>query len=71
MNDRKKLLLKMYDQMFNDINSHGIVVWQSIGVVVGAFAIFALVEKNIVTIYLNDIGDNHETLRREIYNKGE
>jgi hypothetical protein len=38
----------MYDQMFNDINTHILVVWQSVGVVVGALAIFALVEKNII-----------------------
>ena len=47
---RKDFLLKMYDQMFNDINTHILVVWQSIGVLVGAFAIFALAEKEIVTI---------------------
>ena len=46
--DRKEFLLKMYDQMFNDINTHILVVWQSVGVVVGAFAVFALVEKNII-----------------------
>lgn len=42
---REDLLLKMYDQMFNDINRHIMVVWQSVGVLVGAFAVFALVEK--------------------------
>jgi hypothetical protein len=47
---RQKLLLQMYDQLFNDINTHIIVVWQSVGVLVGAFAILALVEKNIITI---------------------
>ena len=48
--DRREFLLKMYDQMFNDINTHILVVWQSVGVVVGAFAVFALVEKNIIAI---------------------
>ena len=43
--DRKEFLLKMYDQMFNDINTHILVVWQSVGVVVGAFAVFALARK--------------------------
>ena len=38
------------NQMFNDINRHIMVVWQSIGVLIGAFAIFALVEKNIVSL---------------------
>jgi len=50
MNNRDELLLKMYDQMFNDINRHIMVVWQSIGVLVGAFAIFALVEKKVITL---------------------
>lgn len=50
MTVREELLLKMYDQMFNDINRHIMVVWQSIGVVVGAFAIFALVEKKVVSL---------------------
>jgi hypothetical protein len=40
----------MYDQMFNDINTHILVVWQSVGVLVGAFAIFALTEKQIITV---------------------
>lgn len=50
MTNRKELLLKMYDQMFNDINRHIMVVWQSIGVLIGAFAIFALVEKKVVSL---------------------
>jgi hypothetical protein len=50
MSNREELLLKMYDQMFGDINRHIIVVWQSIGVLVGAFAILALVEKNVVPL---------------------
>ncbi len=47
---REDLLLKMYDQLFNDINRHITVIWQSISVVVGAFAVFALVEKKVVTL---------------------
>ncbi len=47
---RNELLLKMYDQLFNDINTHIIVIWQSISVVIGAFAVFALVEKGIMPI---------------------
>ncbi|MGA2431428.1 MAG: hypothetical protein ABSH13_23230 [Candidatus Acidiferrum sp.] len=47
---RKEFLLRMYDQMFNDIDTHILVVWQSVGVVVGAFAVFALVEKNVIPI---------------------
>jgi hypothetical protein len=40
----------MYDQMFNDINTHILVVWQSVGVLIGAFAIFALTEKQVITL---------------------
>jgi hypothetical protein len=40
----------MYDQMWNNINRHILVVWQSIGVLVGALAIFALIEKNIISL---------------------
>lgn len=47
---RQELLLKMYDQMFNDIDRHILVVWQSIGVLIGAFAVFALVESNIIPL---------------------
>lgn len=49
-NERKELLLKMYDQMFSDINRHILVVWQSVAVVIGAFAVFALAEKQIIPI---------------------
>jgi len=50
--DRKQFLLHMYDQMFNDINTHIIVVWQSVGTLVGAVALFALVEKEILPLDL-------------------
>jgi hypothetical protein len=50
--DRQELLLKMYDQLFNDINRHIVVIWQSISVLIGAFAIFALVGKNIISMDL-------------------
>jgi len=48
--DRTALLLKMYDQMFNDINRHIAVLWQSVTVLAGAFAVFGLVEKNVLPI---------------------
>ena len=51
-NDRNEFLVHMYDQMFNDINTHILVVWQSIAVVVGALAVFGLVEKQVITIDL-------------------
>jgi hypothetical protein len=51
MNDeRKEFLVQMYNQMFNDINRHIMVVWQSITVLISAFAIFTLVEKQILTL---------------------
>src|SRR5579862_1199611 len=50
--DRSDFLLKMYDQMFNDINTHILVVWQSVAVVVGAFAVFAIVEKAVISVDL-------------------
>ena len=52
MDDRREFLLEMYRQMFADINRHMTVVWQAVSVVVGAFAILALVEKNIIPIDL-------------------
>lgn len=52
MDSREELLLRMYDQLFNDINRHITIIWQSISVVVGAFAVFALVEKKIISIDL-------------------
>ncbi len=42
--------MRVYDQLFNDINRHIVVVWQCVGVVVGAFAVLALVEKKIVPL---------------------
>lgn len=50
MDDRRTFLLEMYRQMFADINRHMTVVWQSVSVLIGAFALFALVEKQIVSI---------------------
>jgi hypothetical protein len=50
--NRAALLLKMYDQMFSDINRHILVVWQSIGVVIAAFAVFSLTEKHTISIHV-------------------
>ncbi len=47
---RQDLLLRMYDQMFNDINRHITVVWQPITVVFGSLALFASGTKNIISI---------------------
>jgi len=47
---RHELLLKMYDQMFNDINRHILTVWQTIGTIAGAVALLGLVEKRVVSM---------------------
>ena len=47
---RLDFLLAMYAQLMNDINRHIVVVWQSVGVLFGAFAVFALVEKKILSL---------------------
>lgn len=50
MDDRKTFLMEMYRQMFSDINRQMTVVWQAVSVVVGAFALLALVEKAIIPL---------------------
>lgn len=50
MDDRKTFLLEMYRQMFADIDRQMTVVWQAVSIVLGAFALLALVEKNIVPL---------------------
>ena len=50
--ERRAFLLHMYDQLFNDINRHLTVIWQSVGVLLGAFAVFSLVEKGILSFDL-------------------
>jgi len=47
---RYQLLLKMYDQMFNDINRHILTVWQTIGTLASAVALLGLVDKRVVSI---------------------
>src|SRR5258706_3950554 len=50
MQDRRdEFLIEVYRQMLNDINRHILVVWQSVGVLVSAFAFLSLVEKNVVS----------------------
>lgn len=46
---RETFLLQMYQQMWNNINRHILIVWQSVGVLGGAFAVSALVEKQILS----------------------
>jgi len=47
---RRELLLRMYDQLFNDINRHILVVWQSVATLLGSVAVFALVEKELIGV---------------------
>ncbi len=50
MDNREEFLIKMYEQMFNDIDRHHKLVWQVIGVLIGSFAFFALSGKGIIPI---------------------
>lgn len=52
MTKREEFLIKMYEQMFNDIDRHHKIVWQVIGVLIGSFAFIALAEKEIIPIDL-------------------
>jgi hypothetical protein len=47
---RSEFLIAMYNQMMNDINRHIVVVWQSVSVLVGAFAAWSLIEKKIISL---------------------
>lgn len=47
---RDEMLLRMYGQMFDDIKTQTQVVWQSVTVLAGAFALLSLVEKNIMPL---------------------
>jgi len=47
---RSQFLIEMYRQMWANINRHILVVWQSVSVLLGTFAVFALVEKQIVSL---------------------
>jgi hypothetical protein len=46
---RDSFLIAMYSQLWNNINRHITVVWQSVGILAGAFALFALVEKHTLS----------------------
>jgi hypothetical protein len=48
--NRSEFLMVMYKELMNDINRHIVVIWQSVAVLFGAFAAFALVEKQIITL---------------------
>lgn len=50
MDDRSSFLLKMYDQLWSNINRHILILWQSISVLIGTFTVFYLAEKQIISI---------------------
>ena len=50
MDDRKTFLISMYDQLCHEMDRHIKIIWQIVGVLLSTFAIFALVEKNIISI---------------------
>jgi hypothetical protein len=47
---RKDFLLAMYSQMWGNINRHILVIWQSVGALLGAFTVFALIEKRVIPV---------------------
>lgn len=47
---RSDFLIAVYNQMMGDINRHIIVVWQSVAVLVSAFAAWSLIEKSIISL---------------------
>ena len=47
---RSDFLIAMYNQLMNDINRHIVVVWQSVTALLGAFAAWSLIEKNIISL---------------------
>jgi hypothetical protein len=47
---RDSFLLQMYTQTWNNVNRHLTIIWQSVGVLAGGFAIFSLVDKQILPV---------------------
>lgn len=50
LNRRDEFLLEMYRQLWNSINRHIILGWQSAGVLVTVFATLSLVEKAVISL---------------------
>lgn len=48
--NRKEFLLKMYKNLWDNINRHILMPWQSIAVLIGTFALFSAVEKKIISL---------------------
>jgi len=49
---RDEFLLGMYGQMWGNVDRHILVIWQSVAALLGAFAVFALIEKNVLPLDL-------------------
>lgn len=49
-NRRDSFLLQMYAQLWNNVNRHLTVIWQSVGVLAGSMAALALAEKNVLPL---------------------
>ena len=46
---RRAFLFQMYNQLFNDINRHILVVWQSVSVLIGSIALLGLSAKGVLS----------------------
>lgn len=50
-NDRRdKFLMQMYGQMWSNVNRHITVVWQSVAVLAGAFAVLSAAGKGLISL---------------------
>lgn len=47
---RAEFLLAMYHELWSNINRHVLVLWQSLGTLLGAAALFGLVEKKVISL---------------------
>lgn len=52
---RNDFLINMYNQAFNNINRHIILVWQTISILVGAFLSLFFTEKYNISIWLTSL----------------
>jgi hypothetical protein len=47
---RADFLIAMYGQMWGNVDRHILVIWQSVAALLGAFAVLALIEKNLLPV---------------------
>lgn len=48
--DRKELIINLYNQLWNSINIRTTAIWNSVGLFTGAFAVLALTGNNILSL---------------------